>query len=151
MIIGVISDTHVSSLRELPDQLIETLAQVDLVIHAGDFTEKAVVDELARLNDVKAVCGNMDSAEIRRVLPSKELFQAGGKSIGLTHGAGGSGGIRERVSRMFDRPDIIIYGHSHTPDNDYIHGTLLFNPGAAGRSFGLLTIEDEVKARIVEL
>ena len=72
MRIGVISDTHVTSFAGLPDKIITALADVDVIIHAGDFTAKAVLDGLKQFREVKAVCGNMDSNELKQLLPDKE-------------------------------------------------------------------------------
>jgi len=85
------------------------------------------------------------------MLPSKELFTVNGKRIGLIHGSGGHWGIAERIRPMFDDVDIIIYGHSHKPYSKVIRGSLLFNPGPARNYYGLLTIEEEVKAEIVRV
>lgn len=148
MRIGVISDSHVKTFRDIPDPVLIALGEVDLIIHAGDFTERAVLEGLRTLGDVKAVCGNMDSGELKRMLPQKELFVVNGKKIGVTHGLGGPWGIADRVREMFSDVDIIIYGHSHTPYNQLVRGSLLFNPGSARESFGLLTIGDEIKAEI---
>ena len=149
--IGVISDTHVETLGEIPHPILVALAEVDLIIHAGDFTERAVLEGLRSLGEVKAVYGNMDSDELRVMLPQKELFIVSGKKIGLTHGSGGRWGIADRVKEMFSDVDIIIYGHSHVPSNHYIGRSLLFNPGRARDSFGLLTIDDEIKAEIISV
>jgi len=149
--IGVISDTHAHNLSEIPAPILKALAGVDLVIHAGDFTERAVLEGLRTLGDMKAVHGNMDSEEIKQLLPHKELFIANGKKIGLTHGSGGPWGIAGRVREMFGDADIIIFGHSHEPSNQYIRGSLLFNPGRARDSFGLVRIEDEIKAEIIRV
>ncbi|MBT9163828.1 MAG: hypothetical protein DDT24_00748 [Chloroflexi bacterium] len=149
--IAVISDTHVESLCNIPGPILEKLAEVDLIVHAGDFTEDTVLDELRTLGEVKAVYGNMDSSELKRMLPSKELFTANGKMIGLTHGSGGPWGIAERIRPMFDDVDIIIYGHSHEPYRKVIRGSLLFNPGPAKHYYGLLTIEEKVRAEIVRI
>ena len=85
------------------------------------------------------------------VLPLKQVFSAGGKRIGLVHGSGSRFGIAERVRELFDDVDIIIYGHSHIADIQNIRGTLLFNPGPVSESYGLLTVDDEIKAEIVEI
>ena len=151
MRIGVISDTHVRVFGEIPDQILVALSKVDLIIHAGDFTERAVLDGLRTLGEVKAVCGNMDSAELKGMLPQQELFIANGKRIGLTHGSGGIWRIAQRVRKMFNDTDIIIYGHSHKPANRYLEGSLLFNPGRARDSFGLLTIDDTIKAELIRV
>ena len=151
MRIGVISDTHVKTGREIPERIQVALTEVDLIVHAGDFTESSVFEGLRALGEVKAVCGNMDSGELKRMLPEKELFVVNGKKIGLTHGSGGPWGIASRVRQMFNNVDLIIFGHSHEPCHQYLEGSLLFNPGQARDSFGLLTIDDEIKAEIIKV
>ena len=151
MKVGVISDTHARNLDGVPQPVLAALAEVDLIVHAGDFTEKAVLDGLNRLAEVKAVCGNMDSGELRRILPEKERFSFGGKRFGVVHGWGGPRGIADRVGQLFGDVDVIIFGHSHEPYNRYSGGSLLFNPGMARRSYGLLTIDGEVRAEVIEL
>jgi putative phosphoesterase len=97
------------------------------------------------------VAGNMDSAEIKRVLPRRESFVIDGRRFGLTHGSGPSWGIADRVRNMFEDVDVIIYGHSHQPASEYIKGTLLFNPGRARKSFGILTIDDGIETEIITI
>ncbi|HXZ30137.1 MAG TPA: metallophosphoesterase family protein [Dehalococcoidia bacterium] len=145
MRIAVLADTHVDTLEQLPKKIIDALSTVDLVIHAGDFTDVQLLKELTQLKKVKAVHGNMDSRELRTVLPVKEILETENKRIGITHGSGGPWGIEERVRKMFesDRTDIIVYGHSHRPQNKVINDILFFNPGKAADSFGILTIDGE--------
>jgi predicted phosphodiesterase len=47
--------------------------------------------------------------------------------------------------------DIIIFGHSHLSFNEYIRGTLMFNPGRARDSYGIVTVEKEIKAEIIRV
>jgi len=149
--IGVLSDTHASSLAELPDKILAVLAEVDRVIHAGDFTAKAGLDGLKQLCQVNAVHGNMDSSELKQLLPEKQLLTVGKKRIGITHGWGSPYGIEDRVAKLFSDVDIIIFGHSHQPVNRVIQGTLFFNPGQARNSFGILTIGEGVEGEIVRI
>jgi putative phosphoesterase len=149
--IGVISDTHVHTLDELPTGIIGALSGVDLIVHAGDFTHSAVFNELKLLGNLRAVQGNMDSRELRALLPHKDSFMLGGKRIGLVHGSGAPWGIASRVREMFTDEDVIIFGHSHVPHNMVVKGSLLFNPGAARYSFGILTIGDEVSGEIFQI
>ncbi|MDY6911073.1 MAG: metallophosphoesterase family protein [Chloroflexota bacterium] len=151
MRIGVISDTHASSFDDLPAAIREDMAGVDIIVHAGDFTDRSVFDGLKTLGEVKAVCGNMDSGDLKRLLPAKTSFLANGKNIGVTHGTGGYFGITKRVRGMFDDADVIIYGHSHHAEAKTVDGCLLFNPGTARNSYGILTIEDEIKAEIIQI
>jgi putative phosphoesterase len=149
MKIGVVSDTHVTSFAEVPDRILRTLAGVDLIIHAGDFVARDVLDGLKQLGEVKAVQGNMDSEELKQLLPEKEILEIKGKRIGIIHGWGSPYGIDERVGGMFDNVDIIVYGHSHHAQNEVKNGILFFNPGRAKNSFGILTIGKEVRGEIV--
>jgi len=151
MRIVVLADTHIHMLEHLPKKIIDALSTVDLVIHAGDFTDVQVLKELKRLREVKAVHGNMDSRELKTVLPVKEIVEIENKRIGVTHGSGAPWGIEERVRKMFEsnRIDIIVYGHSHRSQNKVIDGILFFNPGKATDSFGILTIDGEAKGEII--
>jgi putative phosphoesterase len=151
MKIGVISDTHATSFDQLPDQILRTLAEVDLIIHAGDFVARDVLDGLKRLGEVKAVAGNMDSKELKQILPEKETLIIEGKRVGIIHGWGSPYGIDDRVGGMFDDVDIIVYGHSHYSQNEMKKGILFFNPGQAKNSFGILTIGQEVSGEIINL
>lgn len=151
MKIGVLSDTHADSFAQLPDKILATLTEVDLIIHAGDFVAKDVLEGLKQLGEIKAVRGNMDSDEIKRILPEKELLEIEGKKIGIIHGWGSPHGIDERVGNVFSGVDIIIYGHSHYPQNETKNGVFFFNPGQARNSFGILTIGAGVSGEIIKL
>ena len=151
MRIAILADTHVNKLEHLPKKIIEALSTVDLIIHAGDFTDVQLLKELTQLKEVKAVHGNMDSAELKAVLPVKEVVETENQRIGITHGSGAPWGIEGRVRKMFgpDRIDIIVYGHSHRPQNKVINDILFFNPGKAADSFGILTIDGEAEGEII--
>jgi putative phosphoesterase len=149
--IAVLADTHVSKLEHLPKKMINALPTVDLIIHAGDFTDAQLLKELREIREVKAVQGNMDSGELKAVLPTKEIVETKNKRIGITHGSGAPWGIEERVRKVFesDRIDIIVYGHSHRAQNTVINDILFFNPGKAADSFGIITLDGEAKREIV--
>ena len=74
MKIGVISDTHVRELNELPRKLVEALTSVDIIVHAGDYTHKRLLDELKTLGAFKGVYGNTDPKNIRVEMPAITLF-----------------------------------------------------------------------------
>lgn len=151
MRIAVLADTHVDQLEYLPKKVIDALSTVDLIIHAGDFTDIQLLKDLKQLNEVRAVHGNMDSGEVKSVLPVKEIVETNDKRIGITHGSGAPWGIEDRVRKVFesDRIDIIVYGHSHRSQNKVINDILFFNPGKVTDSFGIITIDGEAKGEII--
>ena len=162
MKIVVISDTHIPASAEgIPKKIKDEIKNCDCVIHAGDATEMNVIEELRLLAVTYAVQGNMDSLEIKQTLPEKLLFQADGKTIGVVHGHGPSFAVIRSVKKAFKgkKPDVIIFGHSHTPFNEMINKTLFFNPGSVNdrmfspyRSFGIIEITDgNIKAEIIRL
>ncbi|MFA6378560.1 MAG: metallophosphoesterase family protein, partial [Candidatus Omnitrophota bacterium] len=121
MNIGVISDTHS---RALHSQVIEDLRKMDFVIHAGDIGSKAFFDEFKRINNVKAVYGNMDDAALRSILPKSQIIDCDSFAIGLFHGAGHPDHLLDCVKQEFKnkKVDVIVFGHSHIPMNEKIDG-----------------------------
>lgn len=150
MKIGVISDTHVRLFAELPQHLVSVLSKADLIIHAGDITTLDVIRGLERLAPVKGVCGNMDLPEVKVVFPQHQVIEIEGKKIGVVHGNGGPWMIEDRVMRVFPEADAIVFGHSHEAFNKVINGTLLFNPGRANHSYGLLEVDKGIEGKIFE-
>jgi len=162
MKIGVISDTHISiDAKDIPPEILEEFKSADMIIHAGDLVDLAVLDELHRVcKDVKAVCGNMDPQEVRNKLPKKELIVIGNFRIGVMHGWGPADKLIDMMSEAFksDKVNLIIFGHSHQAMNIRKDGIVYFNPGsptdtvyAAYKSFGIIEISDRIEARIVRL
>ena len=151
MRIAMLADTHVNNVEDLPKKIINALSTVDLIIHAGDFTDVQLLRDLEELSKVKAVQGNMDSTELKAILPAKAIVEIKNKRIGITHGSNSPWGIEERVRKVFesDRIDILVYGHSHQSQNKVIKDILLLNPGKATDSFGILTIGTGVKGEII--
>lgn len=160
MKILVLSDTHIPRVaQDLPRKVYEEASGCDLILHAGDFVEKDLLDRLKKLKTVQAVYGNMDNAELRRILKDKEIVQAGAFRIGLIHGYGAPKDLTETVRKEFQKVDAIVFGHSHTAINTVIDGVLLFNPGsptdnifASTNSYGVLEVNDDgIAGKIVTL
>lgn len=155
--IGVISDTH---MREPDPQLGAKLAQawgqVDMILHAGDLVNIAVLDFL-EAPEVLAVAGNMDDYVVTQSQPNKRLIKVDEKRIGLIHGWGSPMGLAGRVLKEFDQVDAIVFGHSHRPTNTVKNGVLLFNPGSYGRGImgsgtvGVLSVDKDIKGEIIKL
>ena len=151
MKIGVLSDTHIHMAEEIPAEVVTAFSSVDLIVHAGDFIGSAVLDGLKRMGEVKAVHGNVDSIKLRSLLPEKEIFLVGSKKVGITHGWGSPEGIQKRVKELLGDVDIVIYGHSHRAKIERIGEVLFFNPGPGWQSFGILTIDEDVKGEIIRI
>jgi putative phosphoesterase len=132
VVVAVISDTHLPrGSRRLPDQCVASMRASDLILHAGDFTSAEVVQEIQALGPpLAAVHGNVDSEEVRRLLPAVRTVDAGGARIALLHDAGPAGGRLERMRAQFPDADAVVFGHSHIPLHEERHGFQIFNPGS---------------------
>ena len=134
MLIAVISDTHLPrGARRLPDACVERIAAADLLLHAGDFSTLEVLRELEAIGPpVVGVHGNVDSADLRRLLPAERVVEAEGARIAMLHDAGARGGRLDRMRARFgDRADVLVFGHSHTPLHEEAHdGFQILNPGS---------------------
>ncbi len=162
MRIVVISDTHMP-LRApaLPAAVADAARGADLIVHAGDFTAKSVLDELRGLGPFVGVAGNMDPPAVRQALAEREILDIDGVRIAVAHGFGAPAPLPTALLREFakDKVRVIVFGHTHAPCNEEVGGVLLFNPGsptdmrfAPYCSFGILTVQEgEARGEIVML
>jgi len=177
MKIGVISDTHISNrmtnVKQLASRLINRVATTadelveivrphfagaDLIIHAGDWVNWAVVEALEELAPVEGVAGNMDPYEVSSRLPARKVISAGGKKIGIIHGSGNPHGMEVRLRREFEAVDLIVFGHSHHSFFAPVNAIPMFNPGsptdqrwAPVRSIGIIHLDQEIRAEVIPL
>lgn len=138
--------------RRLPDACVERIAAADLLLHAGDFSTLQVLRELEAIGPpVAAVHGNVDSAELRRLLPEERIVETEGARIALLHDAGSRSGRLDRMRRRFgERADVVVFGHSHLPLHEQApDGFQIFNPGspterrrAPSHTMGLISVRD---------
>lgn len=162
MKIVVLSDTHIPvSAKDLPDKIYEDIKSADLLLHAGDIVSLGFFNKLKGISArIEAVCGNMDEPELKKILSRKKIVKANKRTIGLIHGWGSPSGIMEIARREFqeEKPDIIIFGHSHQPVCLQKEGALFFNPGSptdkvfsSSNSYGIIMINDHINAKIISL
>lgn len=85
--VGLLSDTH-SWWDEKYLQYFETC---DEIWHAGDIGSVEVAQKLAAFRPFRAVYGNIDGQEIRRMFPQVNRFTVDGAEVLMKH----IGGIRE--------------------------------------------------------
>jgi uncharacterized protein len=151
MRLGIVSDTHLPrSRRALPADCLERLAASDAILHAGDFIEASVLEELQALGPpVHAIRGNVDSSELQARLPLVRTVEAGGARIAMIHDSGPSSGRLDRMRRRFPEADAVVFGHSHMPLHEEREGFQIFNPGspterrrAPHHTMGIATVSD---------
>jgi putative phosphoesterase len=131
--IGVISDTH----NYLDPRIPNLFASVDHILHGGDIGSTAIVLALEQIAPVTAVAGNTDDPGFHYA--QAELVELAGRRFLVQHIVNPQFPavlLRARLAR--ERPDMVVFGHTHKPFSESIGGTRFFNPGYAGKSrFGL--------------
>lgn len=158
MKIVVMSDTHLSKATdEFKALCSEFCDDADMVIHLGDM-EKAEMLNYLEQYPLEAVAGNMDDYLIQQRLPARKIVKAGAFRLGIAHGWGPDGGIRQRLEQEFPGVDAILFGHTHQPLIFRKNGLLWFNPGSvrlgrgdSPKSIGVLRIHDKIEAEIVQI
>jgi putative phosphoesterase len=151
-VIAIISDTHLpKGTRVIPPRCLDLMARSEAIIHAGDFSTVATLDDLRALGPpVLAAHGNVDEPELQRKLPSVAELELGQFKVAITHDTGAARGRLARLRRRFADFDAVIFGHSHIPLLEQRDGFQIFNPGspterrrAPAHSMGLLNARRE--------
>jgi uncharacterized protein len=147
----VVADTHLTGdvATRLPKPLLEAIESADLVLHAGDVTTLSTLEELSALATVHCVLGNNDTSLVG-IVPAQLLLTLEGVEVAMIHDSGTRVGRAARLAGRFPSTDLVIYGHSHIPDDsEGLGGQRLFNPGSPTqrraqptRTFGLLELKD---------
>jgi putative phosphoesterase len=132
MQIAIIADTHMPRrARELPVECVEIIEKSDLAVHAGDVSTAEILEAIRAIGPpVVAVRGNVDSEELRRLLPEREVVEPAGVRIGVIHDAGPAKGRLGRMRREFPDADAVVFGHSHIPWLETDGRFQIFNPGS---------------------
>ena len=129
----LIADTHLPKrARDLPAAVWAEVAQVDVVVHAGDWVEPGLLDALeGRAARVVGCWGNNDGVELRERLPERADVTVEGVRFTVVHETGPSPGRDERMARLYPDTDVLVFGHSHIPwDATASTGLRLLNPGS---------------------
>jgi uncharacterized protein len=121
--LGVISDTH----GLLRPEAVAALRGSDLIIHAGDVGNPAVIDQLRGVAPTFVVRGNVDKGDWAASLPMTELVDVGGRWFFVLH----------EIAQLDVDPATagfaaVVFGHSHVPSIETREGVLFLNPGSAG-------------------
>jgi uncharacterized protein len=132
MKLGIISDTH----GFLDPKVFGLFADVEHILHAGDIGFASIILELEEIAPVTTVLGNNDSE-----MPFKEteVVEIANRKFLVHHivyPPAPSDKLKARIAR--EKPDAVIFGHTHKQFCETIGGILFFNPGYSGRpKFGL--------------
>lgn len=136
---GVISDTH----SRLNEDVVGSLHNCDVILHAGDIGDAAIINELQKFTPhVFSVRGNNDVEEkwpaddvsILNSIPEHVQLTFNNQTIAVTHGHQYPA-VETRHQKLrgrFPQADIIIYGHSHLLVCDQEQEPWVINPGAGG-------------------
>ena len=132
MKIGVISDTH----GFLDPRIPKIFAGVDHILHAGDVGDAFIAFELEQIAPVTVVLGNTD---LGLTFKLTEVVELGGRKFLVQHivyPPAPDDKLKSRLAR--ERPDAVIFGHTHKKFCETIGGILFFNPGYSGKpKFGV--------------
>ncbi|WFF04087.1 metallophosphoesterase [Micromonospora sp. WMMD964] len=127
------ADTHVPKrARDLPAPLWAAIEAADVVIHAGDWVDEALLDAMtARSRRLVGVYGNNDGPALRARLPEVARVDLDGLRVAVVHETGQRTGREKRCAARFPDVDLLVFGHSHIPwDTEAPGGLRLLNPGS---------------------
>jgi uncharacterized protein len=131
--IAVISDTH----NYLDPRIPKLFTGVDHIFHAGDIGLPAILLQLEQIAPVTAVLGNTDDPGFH--YKQTEVTKLAGRRFLVHHIVNPQSlaePLKARIAR--ERPDVVVFGHTHKPFCETLDGILFFNPGYAGKPrFGL--------------
>ena len=130
----LLSDTH----GYMDERILAYAAEADEVWHAGDIGRLDSIAALRQLKTFRAVYGNIDGQDIRKLAPLDNRFTVEGVTVWMTHIGGYPGRFDPRVREILRTraPSLFVCGHSHIlkVQYDQKHKMLCMNPGAAGIS-----------------
>ena len=127
------ADTHLPKrARDLPAEVWRAVDEADLVLHAGDWVDVALLDELeSRARRLVGVAGNNDNGVLRERLPELATVDVEGLRFGVVHETGPATGREARCEAEHPDLDVLVFGHSHIPwDTTTPRGLRLLNPGS---------------------
>ena len=126
-LIGLISDTH----DYLDPKVPSFFRGVSHIIHAGDVGRPRILLELEQMAPVTAVLGNTD---YDLELKEREWVEVGTRRI-LVHHIVDLPVPEESLATCIrrQRPDAVVFGHTHKAIRQTLGGVLYINPGYAGR------------------
>jgi uncharacterized protein len=131
------ADTHVPKrAKDLPAALWAAIDAADVVVHAGDWVDLALLDSMrARARRLIGVIGNNDGPALAARLPEVARADLDGLRLAVVHETGPATGRERRCAQRFGDCDLLVFGHSHIPWDSVAptaapDGLRLLNPGS---------------------
>ncbi|MBM4471568.1 YfcE family phosphodiesterase [Rhodococcus hoagii] len=129
----LLADTHVPArARSLPPSVWDEVDRADVVVHAGDWVDVGLLDQLERRARRLVACwGNNDGPALRERLPEIARVTLAGVRLAVVHETGAAAGREKRAEAAYPDTDVLVFGHSHIPwDTTAPGGLRLLNPGS---------------------
>ena len=159
MLIGIMSDTHDNLIFVKKAIELFNKRKVEYVIHAGDYTSPFTLKLFKELNcKYVGIFGNNDGDKLLlleraegNIQNQPYIFTLNNRKIIVMH-------EHNIVDALADSGhfDVVIYGHTHTPDIRKVKNTLVINPGEVstwlyGKSTVAVADLNKMEAEIIEL
>jgi len=125
--LGLISDTH----GFLDPRLTRIFKGVDHILHAGDIGPDFLIAQLEAIAPVTAVLGNNDNSPC---FPLTQVVALGEVKFLVHHivtPRALTDELKARVAK--EKPDVVMFGHSHQKFDQVVKGVRFVNPGYAGK------------------
>jgi len=103
--IGILSDTH----GLWDDRYALHFGGCDEIWHAGDIGDYSIIEQLADICTVRAVCGNIDHGIVRRKLAETEIFDCENISVLLTHIGGYPGRWAKGMKTLLKKTESTLW------------------------------------------
>ena len=148
MKIGVIADNHSQAAdgTDLPQQVLDAFAGVDLIVHCGDAGSWGSLDRLATVAPVVGVKGGHNGGtEDARITGTKRVIDLEGLRAGVVHdlvlqklttqSAPQLVPVEQDLAKSLDaffgeEIDVLLYAGTHIPRIGSVGGTFTVNPGS---------------------
>jgi putative phosphoesterase len=127
MKIGILSDTH----GWLDPRIKDHFAGVGHILHAGDIGDAFIAFELEQIAPVTVVLGNTD---LGLSFKETEVVELAGRKFLVHHIVNPhapADPLKRRLIR--EKPDVVVFGHTHQAFDATLGGIRYFNPGYAGK------------------
>ena len=120
MKLAILSDTH----NLLRPQVLEQIRGADAILHGGDISSQAIVEQLQAIAPLYVVRGNNDK-EWAEHIPHDLRVTLDGVRFYMVH-------KKADIPKDLQDVDVVIYGHSHKYAQEEKNGVLYLNPGSCG-------------------